>query len=225
MPACDGANSASIVKSSAWRALVDFQKVLESMDAPSMIYSGTVLGLARHCDPTIGKRSDDVDFAVDSNWLRLNFRELAKKMVSGGFQPKWYFPGAHEERSFQSIPQKILNVKGFEVSWTHRNKMKVDLFGVTVTNATIEWGLWTGRTAFDWNDCIGQATDVVPFTWHGLKVHVPVPVDAYLTSFYGKKYMTPAKWTWDVEPFTIGSCTRTPRSASLRALEQQYPHR
>ena len=211
VPACNGVNSASIVNRAGWQALLDTQKVFDSMDAPAMIFTGTVLGLVRHCDPAVGNDAiGDLDFAVDRNWYRLNFKELAKKMESAGFRPKWYFPGAHIQRSFQSIPQKILNVKGFEVSWTHRNKMKIDLFGVTVTNATIEWGLWTSQGLLH-NDCIAQATDVVPFTWHGLKVHVPVPVDAYLTSLYGKEYMKPANWMWDEEPFTIGSCTKAPK--------------
>ena len=75
--------------------------------------------------------------------------------------------------------------------------VKVDLSCVEITPTTVVSSLWTDapggrvKNAAKYNACTGRTTARVPFQWYDVKVRVPVPLDDYLTSFYGDEYMTP----------------------------------
>ena len=88
----------------------------------------------------------------------------------------------------------------------------MDLFGVQPRFDDAEphyiWGIWSPATKY--NRCIAKATGTARVTWRGLVVRIPTPVPMVLESFYGSTYQTPAgTWRWDVEPFTLGSCSRS----------------
>jgi len=89
-----------------------------------------------------------------------------------------------------------------------RNGIKVDLFTMERASDHYTYGLWIddkdGKSR--WNPCTLKSTGTAKFSWLGVDVKVPVPLEDALISLYGVNYMTPIPWTWNVEPFTIGSC-------------------
>lgn len=185
----------------------DFSNALHSISAPGFIVGGTVLGMMRHCDPNPRgptAKGDDVDFALEHSWYILNFGKIADAMIAAGFLPKWYFPGASSFRKGTNPPASVIKKVGFEASWIKRG-IKVDLFSVVTHPDKIVWALWTGGGKH-YNRCTWKSTARVPFRWHGVDVRVPVPLDVYLTSAYGKNYMKPQPWAWNVGPFKTGAC-------------------
>ncbi len=79
------------------------------------------------------------------------------------------------------------------------------MFSVVTHPDRIVAALWTGGGKH-YNKCTWKSTSRVPFNWHGMDVRVPVPLDTFLTSMYGKDYMTPQPWAWNVGPFKVGAC-------------------
>jgi len=85
----------------------------------------------------------------------------------------------------------------------HQLGVSVDLFTVERFEDHYEWNLWVNGTQ---HTCSSNATGTESYSWLGVDVKVPVPVEDVLTSAYGPDYMTPAPWQWDVGPFINGSC-------------------
>ena len=201
-----------------WLSLRDFQHVLDQVSAPAFLFGGTVLGLTRHCDPNPrgrNRESDDVDFAVEHRWYIENFNTLSRALAAAGFKPKWYFPGGGSFRSGSGPPVHIIKAVGFEAAWTKRG-IKVDLFSVTFEKDKIIGALWTGGGK-KYNQCVWKSTSQVSFKWYDINVRVPKPLNVFLTSWYGKDYIRPQPWVWNVGPFKTGACTDGTKITSVTA--------
>ena len=186
--------------SKLWKAMRDFAAAVNSINAPTFIHAGTLLGLVRHCTVF----GNDVDFVIERSWYAENFDKLSSTLKSAGFRFKWFFPGA--KRS--APPKEKRNVVGFETSST-KYGVKVDLFGVSLEKDKYIWGLWAPKSKY--NKCpTPYSGHTRNFTWHGVSVKVPVPTSTILTALYGKKFMRPAQqWRWNIEPFKVGVCKRS----------------
>jgi len=203
-----------------WNGLKGMAHVLNLLDAPYNIHGGTVLGLVRSCSIF----DSDVDFVVEHSWLKSNLNATVSALYQAGFSSGAHFGQPDKvgyERSFHSAPfyslldadgqrsnlkaqfETGLATSGSTISLFNRAGVKVDLFTIVREPDDYEWGLWIkgGRCP-----CTTKSTGTVDFSWLGVNVKVPVPLEDVLTSLYGPDYMTPRKWTWNVEPFTIGSC-------------------
>lgn len=199
-----------------WNAMKAMAGGLNSVDAPYNIHGGTVLGLVRSCSIF----DYDIDFAVEHDWLKRNLDKTVSAILAAGLTPDTTFGQPDKigyERSFDfaSLAQtdavhflkrhieRSLAGKGSTIQLFHRGFIKVDLFTIERKSDHYEYGLWIdGRRA----PCVAKSTGTVDFSWLGVNVKVPVPVEDVLTSFYGADYMKPHQWTWNVEPFTLGSC-------------------
>jgi len=197
---------------------------MNSIGAPAFIHGGTVLGLARLCRAGLHS-ADDVDFALEWGWYKDNFDRIVDALLAAGFRPMFYFPGAKSFHQGHNVPVSMRETMGFETGWTSRGGLKVDLFSIVWeerANASspsyYTWGLWAPANKF--NKCKAAATGVAPYSWHNVKTSVPTPLEPLLVSLYGKDFMTPHSWRWDVEPFTIGSCVRSKRRRALLAWKR-----
>ena len=201
-----------------WLTLKAFVKAMQSIHAPVFIHAGTVLGLGRQCTVF----GDDVDFGLEFEWYKEHYHEIEQALVASHFRPKWFFPGA-SAFSPGSIPASAVSTVGFETGWTSLWGVKVDLFSVSWSDGFYTWGLWTAPRAGIYNKCKVKATATAPFRWHGVDVQVPMPLDDVLTSLYGGRYIKPQGWTWDREPFTVGSCVHATRRRSLGMIIVPFP--
>jgi hypothetical protein len=209
-----------------WNAMKAMAIALNSLDAPYNIHAGTVLGLVRSCSIF----DYDIDFAVERDWLKSNLDQTVSAILAGGFtsdrtlgQPdhvgyerKFRFVSpieADARRLYQANVKAAFktnlatNGNGSKVQVLHSSGINVDLFTIERTSDHYEYGLWmdNGERA----SCYTKSTGTAEVSWLGVNVKVPVPLADVLTSLYGEDYMTPRPWTWNVEPFTIGSCHHT----------------
>jgi len=227
-------------------ALVAMAGALNSMDAPYNIFGGTVLGLVRGCYIF----DYDLDFVVDRDWLKDNVDKAVSAILGAGFVPNtvfgkidtpgfersWNFDkslielGSHQlSASLQHAVEMHLGNRTNAISLLHRDSrttIKADLFTISRTREYYEWGLWltnsaTGKQEFA--PCTAKFTHTATFRWFGVDVKIPLPLKDGLISLYGDHYMTPHPWTWNVEPFTIGSCRKLGHKDGGSLLTSRVP--
>jgi len=213
-PPCEHPQYTPTFKWTALKAMVD---ALNGLDAPYNIHGGTLLGLVRSCNIF----DSDVDFVLEHEWLEQNYNRAQLAFHAAGFKLGDTFgyvdePG-YEEAQVHLMQQNngtALNSAGSFLqarrslgkrSLIHANGMKVDLFTIERLESSYTWGLWVNG---EYHPCSTQSTGTMLYDWLGLEVRVPVPVEAALTSLYGPDFMTARSWTWNVEPFTVGSCEK-----------------
>jgi len=192
-----------------WKIVEEWLDIFQEVDLDSwFLHAGSLLGFARGCQMA----EDDVDFAVPIQWwgIKQNKERLEGAIRRRGYRFRWSF-GAF------GTPGKF----GYEESWTkdssHATKIvKIDLFSVVEKTESYVWSMWKGpqgkKTAWP---CIVQRQKVVQAKWYRnnntepLLVRVPVPFGPAMTSLYGPEWTKPfpGTWRWDVEPFTVGSCS------------------
>jgi hypothetical protein len=180
---------------------------LNSMQAPYNIHGGTLLGLVRGCNIF----DSDIDFVVEGWWLHANHQRAEQAFAAAGFHSGDKFgtlgQEGYEEAQVQTLPSLLSMGISRTRHFVHKDGMKVDMFTIKRYPNRYVWGLWvTG----EFHPCTTVSTGVADYNWLGLHVKIPTPIDAVLTSLYGSSYMTPRAWTWNVEPFTVGSCAGSP---------------
>jgi len=206
---------------SKWNAMKAMAGALNSVDAPYNIHGGTLLGLVRSCSIF----DYDVDFVVEHDWLESNLDKTVSALLAAGFNPSTTFAQPDEigyEAKFYHASlaqsdavhllkkhiQRRLARRGSTVHLQHREGITCDLFTIERKSDHYEWGLWIGVGQGERARCDTKSTGTVDFSWLGVNVKVPIPVEDALTSAYGTDYMEPHAWSWNVEPFTLGSCRR-----------------
>jgi len=209
----------SATPASKWKGLSAMANILNSLNAPWNLHLGALLGLARSCSIF----DHDLDFAVEHQWMRDNHDKVEEAILAAGFtrRPDDQWPGArlgelntssggYEEKFYTS------SLTGW-TGWYHKlgqaldslhllndEHVPVDLFTIERFQDHFIWNLWTNGT--EKHACYSRSTGTKSFSWFGVNVSIPVPVEDVLTSAYGPDFLTPAPWKWDVNPFTVGSC-------------------
>lgn len=184
-----------------WAALEAMVGALNELDAPYNIHGGTLLGLARTCSIFDG----DIDFVVEHGWFEEHHSRASKAFREAGFAMGASF-GALGETGYEEAQHHMTLLQGgSKISLVHERGFKVDLFTIRRFSDKYVWGLWVHGT---YHPCSTESTGTSSYDWLGLHIRIPVPVEGALTSLYGSDFMTPQPWTWDIEPFTKGSCQR-----------------
>jgi len=190
-----------------WAALSAIVNALNDLQAPYNIHAGTLLGLVRGCNIFDG----NIDLVIDGWWLDANHQEAELAFTAAGFTSDNGHFGTlghegYEESQFHEGLSLLTSRVMRATSLIHASGIKVDFFTVQRFFDKYVWGLWLDG-GVDYHPCTTRSTGVAVYNWLGLNVSIPVPIEDALTSLYGSDYMTPRSWTWNVEPFTVGSCT------------------
>jgi hypothetical protein len=208
-----------------WNTMAAFAKVLNEVEAPWNLHGGLLLGLARGCSIF----DSDLDFAVDRQWLQKHHKEFEDAMLEAGFRKEDVLGDVNNqgyEEKFKS-PDSLASTFFWEsgalnARLVHNTSgVPIDLFAIDRKNDHYEWLLWVSQT--EAGKCVTTSTGTQPFSWLGVHVNVPVPVEDALTSAYGPTYMKKASWQWNREPFTIGSCRLKRAPTMLNAFPWWMP--
>lgn len=196
-----------------WNIFEEWLEIFREVNLTSwFLHAGSLLHFVRSCEMAY----DDVDFAIPLPWWSdPNHQQRLKAAIKKrGYRYRWNF-GAF------GTPGRF----GYEESWTknplnanEKDVLKVDLFSIVEQESSYIWAMWTGpigkKTAWP---CQVHRQQVVDAKWYSAKnntkplvIRVPFPFDPALVSLYGKEWKKPfpGTWRWDVEPFTVGSCSR-----------------
>lgn len=208
-----------------WNVMAAFANVLNGVGAPWNIHGGLLLGLARGCYIF----DSDLDFAVDRQWLQKHHKKVEDAMLKEGFRQEDVLGDAKSqgyEEKF-AAPDSLASTFFWEsgalnARLVHNTSgVPIDLFAIERKHDHYEWLLWVSQT--EAGKCVTTSTGTQPFSWLGVHVNIPVPVEDALTSAYGPRYMKKASWRWNREPFTIGSCRLQPAPKMLSAFPWWMP--
>ena len=189
-----------------YNVLVDVIHVLDSIQCPYNLDSGTMLNFVRDCNTL----DSDIDIAIPAKWRRSNDNEqlLNNTMRAAGFTSYYRYTKAfaHGFDSFGTLGEF-----GYEVAWK-KNDVKVDTFTAVYEKQHYITGLWGyhGPHFGQVFRCYYRRVDVGTAMWGDIEVRVPIPYDDFLVSNYGPNWKTPTEsWVWDEDTFRIGSCKRS----------------
>eukprot|EP00929_Paragymnodinium_shiwhaense_P071580 TRINITY_DN36378_c0_g1_i1.p1 TRINITY_DN36378_c0_g1~~TRINITY_DN36378_c0_g1_i1.p1 ORF type:complete len:279 (+),score=31.12 TRINITY_DN36378_c0_g1_i1:101-937(+) len=182
-----------------WSVLQDVVEAFNALEAPYNIHGGTLLGLRRGCNIF----DTDIDFVVDGDWLFKNSLKMSAALKARGFHFFTKF-GVKGQLGYEEAWNSALQLQSSSTKAVFQKKgIKVDVFTAQRFRDHYIWNLWVKGKR---HPCTVKSTGTAVYKWKGLAVRVPVPVDAALASSYGQSFLTPQPWTWNKEPFTVGSC-------------------
>ena len=164
--------------------------IFNSLSAPYLLYSGSLLNLYRNC--SIG--NSDIDFSLELDWWKDNKDVLDNALVGAGFSHILTFGS-------------INDTWAYEEAWS-KDGWKVDIFSSIMVGNIHKIGFWVGENLYP---CTFPLETVGVYKWReSVKVRVPVPMEDAVIAMFGKNWEQPAKsWDWGVDPFLTGFCTYT----------------
>nr|XP_002120943.1 fukutin [Ciona intestinalis] len=167
-------------KASAKKVVATAKKVLDKLNIPFWLSSGTCLGWFRQCD--IIPYSVDVDFGVR---IEDYDPKLIKRMERAGLPLKNKF-------GFQN--------DSFELSFISEEGVKLDIFFFYESKNF----MWNGGTQAHDGRKYKYLFPKITLCWTefvGLKVRIPCEARSYIEANYGHNWMVPVKqWQWNLSP-------------------------
>jgi hypothetical protein len=172
-----------------WEVMVAFINIFNSLSAPYLVYSGSLLMMFRNC----GVGNSDIDFSLELGWWKENKEVLDNALVGAGFSHTLTFGS-------------INDTWGYEENWIMPNGWKVDIFSNIMVGNIHKSVVWIGGVKYP---CSIPLERVVTVEWRGLvNVRVPDQVEDSLIAMYGKNWELPMDgYRWDVDPFLTSFCT------------------
>uniref|UniRef100_H2ZHX7 Ribitol-5-phosphate transferase n=1 Tax=Ciona savignyi TaxID=51511 RepID=H2ZHX7_CIOSA len=156
------------------------KKVLDKLEIPFWLSSGTCLGWFRQCN--VIPHSKDVDFGV---WIKDYKPSLIKRMEKAGLLLKHKFGFVKDS---------------FELSFVSEEGVKLDIFFFYEETDYV----WNGGTQAHDGRKYKYKFPKFTLCWTefvGLKVRVPCDTHTYIEANYGKNWMEEVKqWQWNLSP-------------------------
>eukprot|EP00761_Pharyngomonas_kirbyi_P005389 gb/GECH01005394.1/.p1 GENE.gb/GECH01005394.1/~~gb/GECH01005394.1/.p1 ORF type:complete len:511 (+),score=32.69 gb/GECH01005394.1/:1-1533(+) len=181
-----------LATTTSWKA------VLDELNLPFILASGTLLGWYRECD--FIPYTTDIDTVLPIHHYTPKLEKVAKKH---GFQKVHSFgkPMGHGDTD-----------GGFELSFIHQpTKTKVDIFHLYQDVDGMQWtAVWVPQKGKK-QRMIERVyfppesyTDLIPVDFKGLRVLVPRNTEMVLSANYGLDWFHPKeKWSWASSPSNI----------------------
>ncbi|XP_059475073.1 ribitol-5-phosphate transferase FKTN-like [Neocloeon triangulifer] len=169
-------------KHKAWKILTTAKQVLDQLNIPFWLSSGTCLGYYRQCD--LITYSKDVDLGIMASDYSIN---LMPEFLKRGFKLKHIFGRANDS---------------FEISFMY-DDLKLDLFFFYQEGDTI----WNGGTQAKSGLKFKYIFPYFTLCWTEflqLKVRVPCETLSYILANYGSGWSTPQRaWDWKSSPSNV----------------------
>lgn len=206
-----------------WNAMTTIANILERLKAPWNIHAGLLLGLVRSCSIF----DDDIDIAIERQWMQEHHQEPEDAIIAAGFKPVGFnvdaqlnVAGSGYEEKFDRMTPKERKWRSRRLDWFanavriihEEDDTRLDLFTIErhpdryISRLWVDDKFHPGWENAKGHECETKSSGTETFSWLGVDVKVPVPFEDALTSLYGKDCMTPAPWKWDESPFKLGSC-------------------
>lgn len=168
-------------KHQAWKLLSRAKRILENLEVPFWLSSGTCLGYLRQCD--FIPYSQDVDFGVFASDYK---EEIIPAFLSHGFKLHHTFGKPND--SYQIA---------FEF-----NKVKLDVFFFYLDKE--QGTMWNGGTEARSGQKYKYTFEAFSLCWTEfleLLVRVPCNTTRYIEANYGPNWFTPVtRWSWKSSP-------------------------
>lgn len=169
-------------KHKAWKLLAKAKTILDQLNTPFWLSSGTLLGFYRQCD--IIAWAMDVDIGI--------FIENYKPNLIEEFERK----GLRLSHKFGKVSDS------FELSFKDED-IKLDIFFFYTEGAT----MWNGGTQARTGKKFKYIFPAFTMCWTeflDLKVRIPCQTEEYIRANYGLSWFTPVKkWDWKASPSNV----------------------
>lgn len=162
------------------KVIEDTSNILEELETDYSVFFGTLLHFYRSC--ALPKDTGDIDFILPYKQIT---QELINTFKNNGYKLLYTFGQS--------------NQPGFEVSFIHPSKIKVDIFG-EVEYTHYNWSpLWVQGKLHKCRYPKTYVKDLYISIARKLKIKVREPIEGILSSLYGHEWREPIetkKWNW-----------------------------
>ena len=180
IPVCEKKTSGKM-----WNVFSDAVNILNDLEAPWILYSGSLLFYYRDCKVP----HDDLDIQLDLDWMVKNNKKLSNYFLEKKFKKK---------TSFGTIGKM-----GYEETWV-KDDIKIDIFSYVQNHNRLTSGLTVNKTIYP---CSYTMNFIEIHSWNGINLNIPGPVEDVLHKTYNN-WRIPVKYIWNISPFEDGFCIK-----------------